>query len=80
VNQLNGCLVNYSPLLNNSTIVIASTTGQQIAVKITPKIFSRVKGREWYRIAASIKPVSNKAISECHIKKEATRLLITIEI
>jgi len=80
VNQLNGCLVNYSPLLNNSIIVIASTTGQQIAVKITPKMFSRVKGREWYRIAAIIEPISNNPISEYHIKKETARLLITIEI
>jgi hypothetical protein len=70
VNQLNGCLVNYSLVLNNSTIVIANTTGQQIAVKITPKIFSRVKGREWYRIAARVKPISNDAIIEYHIKKE----------
>jgi hypothetical protein len=70
VNQLNGCLVNYSLLLNNSTIVIANTTGQQIAVKITPKIFSRVKGREWNRIATSIKPVSDNAVIEYHIKKE----------
>jgi hypothetical protein len=70
VNQLIGCLVNYSLLLNNSIIVIARTTGQQIEVKITPITFSRVKGREWYRITTSIKPISNDAIIEYHIKKE----------
>jgi|GEM_PF-5430161 hypothetical protein len=62
--------VNYSLLLNNSTMVIAKTTGQQTEVNITPITFSRVKGREWYRIAAIIKPVSDNAISEYHIKKE----------
>jgi hypothetical protein len=56
--------------LNNSIIVIANTTGQQTEVKITPITFSRVKGREWYRITTSIKPISNDAIIEYHIKKE----------
>lgn len=59
-------------------MVIDKTTGQQTAVKITPIIFSRVKRREWYRIATRVKPISNDAIIKYHIKKECKRLVITI--
>jgi hypothetical protein len=56
--------VNYSLLLNNSTIVIAKTTGQQNAVNSIPNIFSTVKRRVSLRIITAISPISNKPISK----------------
>jgi hypothetical protein len=50
--------------LNNSTIVIAKTTGQQKAVNNIPKMFSRVKGRVRLSIMTTNNPISNKAISK----------------
>jgi hypothetical protein len=55
--------VNYSLLLNNSTMVIANTTGQQNAVKTIPNIFSIEVGRVRLSIITAINPISNNAIS-----------------
>jgi len=55
--------VNYSLLLNNSTMVIANTTGQQKAVNTIPIRFSREKGSVRLRIIKVINPISNKAVS-----------------
>jgi hypothetical protein len=57
-------LVCYELLLNNSTIVIAKTTGQQKAVNSIPIIFSREKRRVRFRIITAISPISNKAVSK----------------
>jgi len=55
--------VNYSLLLNNSTMVIAKTTGQQNAVNTIPIKFSIEKGRVRFRIMIVISPISNNAVS-----------------
>jgi hypothetical protein len=55
--------VNYSLLLNNSTIVIANTTGQQNAVNTIPIIFSIEVGMVRLSIITAINPISNNAIS-----------------
>jgi len=62
--------VNYSLVLNNSTIVIASTTGQQNAVNTIPIKFSIEKGRVRFRIIIVISPISNKLISPYDIKQK----------
>jgi hypothetical protein len=62
-NSVEWLSVDYSLLLNNSTIVIAKTTGQQNAVNTIPIRFSIEKGRVRFRIMIVISPISNKAVS-----------------
>jgi hypothetical protein len=69
-NSVEWLAVNYSLVLNNSTIVIANTTGQQNAVNTIPIKFSIEKGRVRLRIITLINPISNKLISPYDIKQK----------